>query len=321
MNASEALFAGIDVSKESLDVCVLPAEQVCSFANDSAGHATLCRWLLERSVRLVVLEATGGYERACAAALCVAGCAVMVINPRQARDFARSQGQLAKTDRLDARLLAQLAHVLDQSPKRAQLLQGPPDSARLELEAQVTRRRQLMDMRVAETHRLDHAQGVAIGKSIQQVIKTLDRQIEQIDHHIDTHLRTHHALARELLDSVTGVGPHTIATLIAALPELGHVSGRQISALVGVAPLNCDSGQHRGHRHIWGGRAQVRAALYMASLSAARFNPVIKPFYQRLLAQGKPKKVALVACMHKLLLILNAIMRDRKPWNPTLHSA
>lgn len=320
MNASEALFAGIDVSKASLDVCVLPAEQACSFANDTKGHAALCCWLLERAVRLVVLEATGGYERACAAALCVAGCALMVINPRQARDFARSQGQLAKTDRLDARLLAQLAQVLDQSPKRAQLLQGPPDSARLELEAQVTRRRQLMDMRVAETHRLDHAQG-GIHKSIQQIIKALDRQIEQIDHHIDMHLRTHHALARELLDSVTGLGPRTIATLIAALPELGHVSGRQISALVGVAPLNCDSGQHRGHRHIWGGRAQVRAALYMASLSAARFNPVIKPFYQRLLAQGKPKKVALVACMHKLLLILNAIMRDRKPWNPTLHSA
>lgn len=319
MNASEALFAGIDVSKASLDVCVLPAEQACSFANDAAGHAGLCRWLRERAVRLVVLEATGGYERACAAAVCLSGCSVMVINPRQAREFARSQGQLAKTDRLDARLLAQLAQVLDQSPKRERLLHTPPDAARAELEARVDRRRQLIEMRVAETHRLDRA-SAGVRKSIQQIIKALDRQIEEIDHHIDTHLRTHHGIERALLDSVTGVGPGTIATLIAALPELGCISGRQISALVGVAPFNCDSGRHRGHRHIWGGRAQVRAALYMASLSAVRFNPVLKTFYQRLLAQGKPKKLALVACMHKLLLILNAIMRDRKPWNPTPHN-
>ena len=320
MNASEMLFAGIDVSKASLDVCVLPSGQAGSFGNDAAGHGLLCQWLLERGVRLVVLEATGGYERACAAALCLAGCAVMVVNPRQAREFARSQGQLAKTDRLDARLLAQLAQVLEHSPKRERLLHTPPDSARAQLEAWVDRRRQLIEMRVAESHRLAQA-SPGVRKSIEQIIKALDRQIEDIDHHIDTHLRTHHALARELLDSVTGVGPGTIATLIAALPELGRVPGRQISALVGVAPLNRDSGLHRGHRCIWGGRPHVRAALYMAALSAVRFNPVLKAHYQRLLAQGKPKKVALVACMHKLLLILNAMMRDHEPWNPALHSA
>lgn len=320
MNASGAQFGGIDVSKASLDVCLVPGEQTSSLANEAAGHEALCRWLHEHAVRLVVLEATGGFERECAAALCLRGGAVMVINPRQARDFARSQGQLAKTDRLDARLLAQLAQVLEQSPKRAQLLELPRDTERDELEAQVMRRRQLVDMRVAETHRLAQAQG-AIRKSIQQILKVLDRQIGQIDHDIDTHLRTHHAPTRALLDSVTGVGTGTIATLIAMLPELGRVPGNQISALVGLAPFNCDSGKHRGQRRIWGGRAQVRRALYMACMSATRFNSVIAPFYQRLLAQGKPKKVAIVACMHKLLLILNAMMRDHKPWNPTPHSA
>lgn len=320
MSASELLFVGIDVSKLTLDVWALPAGESRSIPNDPAGHGVLCQWLLSCAVRLIVLEATGGYERGCASALSLAGCPVMIVNPRQAREFARSMGQLAKTDRLDARLLAQLAEVLERSPKRASLLHTPPDAARADLEARVARHRQLIQMRTAETHRLDTA-APAIRKSIQQIIKALDRQIEDIDHHIDTHLRTHHALAHELLDSVKGVGPGTIATLIADLPELGQLPGRQLSALVGVAPLNCDSGRRKGQRHVWGGRPQVRAALYMATLSAVRFNPVLKRFYERLLARGKPKKLALIACMHKLLLILNAIMRTQQPWNPALHEA
>lgn len=320
MNVSESRYAGIDVSKASLDASVVPCEQTQVFANEAAGHAALMQWLSTQAVQLVVLEATGGYERACAAALSLAGYAVMVVNPRQARDFARSQGQLAKTDRIDARVLAQLAQVLDRSPKRARLLHRVPSAASAQLEAWVARRRQLIDMRVAENHRLDQAQG-AIRKSITQILEVLDRQIGDIDAHIDTHLRTYHGLERDLLDSVKGVGAGTIGTLLAELPELGHVAGRPISALVGLAPLNCDSGTRRGQRHIWGGRAPVRKALYMASLSAVRCNPAIKPFYEHLLAQGKPKKVALVACMHKLLLILNAMLRDRKPFDPTLHHA
>lgn len=320
MNTSEPCFAGIDVSKQSLDGWILPSGECRSFPNDAAGHLALCQWLLRHTARLVVLEATGGYERDCASALSLAGCPVMIINPRQAREFARSQGQLAKTDRLDARLLAQLAEVLERSPKRASLLHTPPDAARADLEARVARRRQLIEMRTAETHRLDTATP-SIRKSIQQIIKALDRQIKDVDHHIDTHLRTRHALTRELLDSVKGVGPGTIATLIADLPELGHLPGRQLSALVGVAPLNCDSGRRKGQRHVWGGRPQVRAALYMATLTAVRFNPVLKRFYDRLLARGKPKKLALIAAMHKLLLILNAILRKQQPWNPNLHEA
>jgi len=320
MNASEPSFVGIDVSKLSLDVWMLPSGECRSFPNDAAGHVVLCQWLLQCTPRLVVLEATGGYERHCASTLSLAGCPVRIVNPRQAREFARSQGQLAKTDRLDARLLAQLAEVLERSPKQASRLHTPPDAARTDLEARVARRRQLIEMRTAETHRLATA-APGIRKSIQQIIKALDRQIKDIDLHIDTHLRTHHALTRELLDSVKGVGPGTIATLIADLPELGHLPGRKLSALVGVAPLNCDSGRRKGQRHIWGGRPQVRAALYMATLTAVRFNPVLKRFYDRLLVHGKPKKLALIACMHKLLLILNAIVRNQQPWNPDLHEA
>lgn len=321
MNASEPMFVGIDVSKANLDVCQLAPGELSQIANDSAGHAALCKTFQAQPIALIVLEATGGYERACASALSLAGLPVIVINPRQAREFARSQGTLAKTDRLDARVLAHLAQVLHHSPKREALLHRAPSPAQIDLEAHVTRRRQLIQMRVAEMHRLDTAAAGAIAKSIQKIIKALDRQIGSVDDHIDAHLLKHHKLERELLDSVTGVGPGTIATLIADLPELGNVSHRQISALVGVAPLNCDSGRRKGQRHIWGGRPQVRAALYMASLSAVRFNPVLRVFYQRLLAHGKPKKLALVACMHKLLLILNAMMRTKKPWNPSLHDA
>lgn len=318
MDTSRVIYLGIDVAKARLDVVLQPTGEARQFANDAQGTAALRDWLAGQLVGLVVLEATGGYERLCAATLTVAGIPVAVVNPRQAREFARSMGQLAKTDRIDAALLAQLARVLDQSPQRQRYLARPPQAAQEELRALVLRRRQLVDMRVAETHRLEHATRYT-GKSIRAVIKTLDRQLAAIDADIDSHLRTHHAVARELLDSVKGVGPATIASLLAELPELGQVSGKRLSVLVGVAPLNCDSGQHRGQRHIWGGRPRVRTALYMATLSAVRCNPPFKVFYEQLLARGKPKKVAQVACMHKLLLTLNAMMHAGQPWNPALH--
>lgn len=318
MDASRVIYLGIDVAKARLDVVLQPTGEARQFANDPQGTVALRDGLAGQPVGLVVLEATGGYERLCAATLTVAGIPVAVVNPRQAREFARSMGQLAKTDRIDAALLAQLARVLDQSPQRQRYLAQPPQAAQEELRVLVLRRRQLVDMRVAETHRLEHAIRYT-GKSIRAVIKTLDRQLAAIDADIDSHLRTHHAVARELLDSVKGVGPATIASLLAELPELGQVSGKRLSVLVGVAPLNCDSGQHRGQRHIWGGRPRVRTALYMATLSAVRCNPPLKVFYEQLLARGKPKKVAQVACMHKLLLTLNAMLHAGQPWNPALH--
>ena len=319
MNTSRAVYLGVDVAKLRVDVMLQPAGEARSFDNDAQGVTALRDWLADQPVGMVAMEATGGYERLCAAILTVAGIPVAIVNARQAREFARSMGQLAKTDQLDAAVLAQLARVLDQSPQRARYLARAPEPAREELRALVVRRRQLLDMRVAEAHRLEHATR-AIDTSIRKMLKVLDRQLATIDADIDSHLGKHNAVARELLDSVKGVGPATIACLLAELPELGHATGKRLSVLAGVAPLNCDSGQHRGQRHIWGGRPRVRTALYMATLSAVRYNPVFKTFYERLLAHGKPKKVAQVACMHKLLLILNAIMRTGKPWDPALHT-
>lgn len=320
MNASEPVFVGIDVAKSTLDLAVIdgPSRR---FDNGGSGIAQLLECLRScASVGLIVIEATGGYEREAVVALSAAQFPVAVMNPRQARDFARSTGQLAKTDRLDARMLAQWAVVLYRSPKREQLLQPPPDPALTELRALVIRRQQLVEMRTAESNRLAAARGPA-RKSIHAVLKTLDRQLAGMDSDLDRHIDAHHRPARELLDSVKGVGLQTSATLLAELPELGKLPPRQLSALVGLAPLNCDSGRFRGEQHIWGGRRRVRSALYMAVLSAIRFNPAIRAFYLRLLAAGKPKKVALIASAHKLLRILNAIMRTGQPWDPARASS
>lgn len=318
MNVSESIHVGIDVCKQRLDVALGVSGATPVFANDAAGVEALCTCLADRAVALVVVEATGGFERLCVAGLTTAGLPVVVVNPRQARDFARSQGQLAKTDRLDARALASLAEVLDRSPKRERMLQAMPRAEAEQLRALVLRRRQLVDMRIAESNRLELAHASA-RRSILQILKALDKQITAIDTDIDQHLRLHYTAARALLDSVKGVGPNTIATLLAELPELGHIPGRRLSALVGIAPINCDSGPHRGQRHTWGGRVQVRNALYMAVLSGIRYNPALKVFYTRLRAMGKPAKVAIVACMHKLLLTLNAIMRSGRSWDPGHH--
>lgn len=309
--------AGIDVSKQHLDVCL--GSEHWRLPNDAAGWQELTQGLKQADVDLVVLEATGGYERDVVCALQDAGIALARVNPRQSHDFAKSMGELSKTDKVDARMLRDFADVLARHKDRAKYITPLVSAQRLELAGLMTRRRQLVEMRVAETQRLEQARGRAV-RSIQSVMKTLDKQIADIDEDIDSHLDQHFKQQRSLLDSVKGVGPVTVLTLTAALPELGQLARRQIAKLVGVAPLANDSGQRSGKRRIWGGRSEVRAVIYMATLSALRYNPVIKAFYERLLAAGKPKKVAIVACMRKLLTIINAMLRDQAAWNPLKHA-
>lgn len=317
MNA-DLIYVGIDVSKASLDVCVGVPGSPCTLNNDSAGHDALWQLLRDRRVGLVVLEATGGYEFACAAALQAKGLPVAVINPRQARDFAKAMGRLAKTDRIDSAGLAHLAQVLAARPDAARFVKPLPDAQQQTLAALVSRRRQLVQMRVMETHHLNVAHRRA-HKSIKAVIKALGTQLRHIEAELALHLKQHHADLSTLLGDVKGLGPATVATLIGEMPELGKLNRRQISALAGVAPYNHDSGRLKGKRCISGGRATLRTALYMATLVATRHNPVIQRFYQRLLGAGKLKKVALVACMRKLLTILNAMVKSNEPWNDSLH--
>jgi transposase len=308
--------AGIDVSKDWLDVAFGSRSE--RFANDAAGMESLAALLRQEGIDLVVLEASGGYEAAAAAALQAAELAVAVVNPRQARDFAKSVGVLAKTDKVDARVLRDFADVIARHEKRSQFLRAVPDEQRAHLEALVIRRRQLLEMRKAEANRMGMAHKAA-RKSLNKVILFLDKQLAEIDRDLDQHMREHFRDLSKLLSSAKGIGPVTTSTLAASLPELGRLDRRAIASLVGVAPLACDSGKRRGGRHVWGGRADVRAVLYMAVLGATRHNPVIRAFYERLVTKGKPKKVALVACMRKLLTILNAMVRDGKTWNPALH--
>ncbi len=316
MNASELMFVGIDVSKDGLDVALDDKGQTRHFSNDEAGIAQLLALLgtAEAKVGAVVFEATGGFERLAATTLCSAGYPVMVVNPRQARDFAKAMGLLAKTDAIDAKALSHFARMLYQSDRRERLLMKLPDAHQILLQALLTRRAQLIQMRVAEDNRLSVSHE-SQRPSIEAVRHVLNQQIVDIDQDMGAQLKGHFAEKLTLLKGFKGIGAGMQASLMAALPELGTLTHAQIGKLVGVAPLNCDSGQHKGKRFTWGGRADVRCALYMATLSAVRYNTVIKPFYQRLLARGKPKKVALVACMHKLLTILNAIMKSGKPWN------
>lgn len=310
--------AGIDVSKQHLDACV--GTEVRRVGNDAPGWDELTAILQAARVDLVVIEATGGYERGLVCALQGAGLAVARVNPRQARDFAKSMGVLAKTDQVDARTLRDFADVLARHEQRARYITPMLDQARADLAELMTRRRQLVDMRVAEHNRLEHAGPVA-ARSIRSVVKLLDKQLAALDANIDDHMNRHFGKQRELLDSVKGVGPVTILTMTAMLPELGRLKRRQIAKLVGVAPLADDSGNRQGKRRVWGGRAPVRAVLYMAAIVAMRHNPAIRIFYERLLAAGKPKKVAIVACMRKLLTILNAMLRDQSLWDASRHVA
>lgn len=318
MNASDSLFVGIDVSGRTLDVSVSWAEGNFQFDNDPSGIGKLLLWLEPNQalVAAVVLEATGRVHQAAASALCVAGYPVMVVNPRQARDFAKSLGYLAKTDSIDARALRQYARTLHQSEHRERLLMRLPDEKRIRLEAALARRSQLVSIRVAEENRLASAHA-SQHRRLKKIIQTLEKEIAKIDQDIDKQLGQHFKDKVKLLDGLKGVGTTTIATLLAMVGELGTLSGKQVAKLVGVAPLNHDSGTMRGQRSIWGGRGAVRSVLYMAALSASKHDPVIRAFYQRLIAAGKKPKVAIVACMRKLLVIINAIFKSEQPWSPT----
>jgi transposase len=304
-------FVGIDVAKAELVIAVRPAGERWVVPNDDAGVKRLVRRLRHLAPTLVVLEATGGYERAAVAALAAVRIPLVVANPRQVRDFARATGQLAKTDQIDADTLALFAERVRPEPRPL------PDEALRTLDGQLTRRRQVLSMLVAERNRLTHALP-AIRRDITQHIRWLERRLHDVNHDLDQTIRSSPVWrAKEnLLRSAPGVGPVVSRTLIGDLPELGTLTRKQIAALVGVAPLARDSGTLKGRRLVWGGRAPVRAALYMGALVASRRNPVIRAFYQRLLRAGKPKKLALTACMRKLLTILNAMTRTNTPWRP-----
>jgi transposase len=305
-------FFGIDVSSESLDLADFPASLAESFSNDPDGIARLVESLRDRTVARIVVEATGGYELPLVLALHETGLPVAVVNPRQVRDYARALGILAKTDRIDARVLARFAHDI-QPP-----LREFPDENAQKLDALVSRRRQLLELRTAELNRLHRANLPEIQRSIESVVELLDKQLAEIERQLAQAIQTNDTwrLKDQILQSVKGVGEVTSRALLAELPELGRLNRRQIASLVGVAPFNRDSGRLHGPRSIRGGRASVRCTLYMAAFSAARCNPQLRPFYERLRRAGKPFKVAITACMRKLLTTLNAMIRDLTPWAP-----
>jgi len=317
---SDSVFIGIDVSSQTLEVASSLENKTWQVANQATGIGQLEEQLRALKPAMVVLEATGGYEFEAACALQAAGLLVAVVNPRAARDFARSMGALAKTDALDARMLAAFARVLYQHPQRERFVKPLASQELQRLQALVLRRRQIVQMLASERQRL-RISHVATRPSIERVIAFLKAELDDSDGEVARDVRQHHGELAAALSSVPGVGPASVAVLVAELPELGQLDRRRISALVGVAPMNRDSGQMRGQRTIWGGRADVRRTLYMAALVATRHNPVLRVFYERLLAAGKPKKVALVAAMRKLLGMLNAIAKRRSSWNPALHSA
>ena len=304
------MFIGIDVSKARLDVAIRPSAEKLSVSNDEAGIQALVTRLSEIKPALIVLEATGGLERSVSGALGSAQLPVVVVNPRQVRDFAKALGQLAKTDRIDAEVLARFAEAI-RPP-----LRPLPDKVSLELRSLIARRRQLIEMMVAEKNRLSAA-SKAVRKRIEAHIRWLETELDRADKDLDHSIRQSPIWCEneDLLRSVPSVGPVVSRTLLAELPELGRLNRKQIAALVGIAPLNCDSGTFRGRRGIWGGRATVRAVLYMAALVASRRNSVIRNFYKRLRDKGKAPKVALVACMHKLLTILNAMIKHKTRWS------
>ncbi len=309
MNAYE--YVGIDVAKAMLDVAVRPSGETWQVTNDEAGIVELVAQLEALGAGLVVCEATGGFERAVVAALAVAAIPIVVANPRQVRDFARATGQLAKTDALDAGILALFAERVRPTPRPL------PDAAAQLLDALLTRRRQLLEMLVAEKNRLGFAPR-PLHKSIRQHIRWLERQLVDVTRTLAEQIEASPIwrATDDLLQSVPGIGPIVSATLLGKLPELGTLTHKQIAALAGVAPLARDSGTLRGKRMVWGGRAPVRTALYMAALCGRRWNPQLRVFYERLIAHGKPPKVALIACARKLLTVTDAMVRDSQPWTP-----
>jgi len=308
------VFVGVDVAKTELVAGLRPTGEVWTVSNDETGIQELLQRLRPHGPVLVVIEATGGYERGVVAALAAAGIPLVVANPRQVRDFARSTGQLAKTDRIDAQILALFAERVRPEPRPL------PDEATRTLSALLARRRQILEMLTAERNRLEHAVP-AVRRDLVQHIRWLERRLRDVDHDLDRTVQSSPVWrAKEnLLRSLPGVGPVTSRTLIGSLPELGSLNRKQIAALVGVAPLARDSGTLKGKRLVWGGRAPVRAALYMAALVASRRNLALRAFDARLVAAGKPKKLALTACMRKLLTILNAMVKTNSVWQRIDH--
>lgn len=305
------VFIGIDVSKAHLDIAAHPSGERWRVANDPKGVAELLKRLQDLQPQLIVLEATGGYERLAARSLGAAELAVAVVNPRQTRYHARSLNKLAKTDRIDAALIAHFAARIRPQPRPL------PDESQEQLHALMVRRQQLVEMRTQEKNRLDTAPG-SVQEWIEAHIAQLNAQIAEVERELHEQIQRSaaHQEARAVLESFKGVGPVTAMTLLIGLPELGKLDRKQLAALVGVAPLNNDSGRKRGKRTTWGGRGPVRSVLYMAALSATRYNPVIREMYERLIGAGKPRMVAMVACMHKILTILNAMLKNGTYWVP-----
>lgn len=306
------IFVGIDVSQRTLDVLVRPTGEYIQADNSPDGIAQLCQRLLELRPALVVLEATGGYEREAAIALVLGGMPVAVVNPRQVRDFAKSMNRFGKTDRVDAGVIAMFGEKLNPEAR------GVPEKEVRELDALVTRRQQLIDMRTAEKNRA----GVAPASQkprIKDHVRYLDAQIDAVNEELESAIQESRVwqARSELLMSVPAVGPVTSSTLIARLPELGRLTSKAIAALIGLAPYAVDSGKYKGQRKIWGGRADVRTALYMSTISAIRCNPVIRAHYEQLIGRGKLPKVAIIACMRKLLIILNPMVRTNQAWRST----
>ena len=304
-------FVGIDVSKGTLDLCIEPAGETLHVDYNDQGISQVVKRLVEVSPTLIVMEATGGLEMRLAGELSAKSLPVAIINPRQARDFAKATGQLAKTDSVDAAILAAFAHAIRPAVRPIK------DADTRALDDLVTRRRQLVDMRDQEILRLGTASKVQ-KKSLTAHITWLNKRITDLDDEMTKRLRASSVWKSkdDLLRGIPGVGEVTSLTMLAKCPELGQLNRREIAALTGVAPLAKDSGKHRGKRFIWGGRADVRAVLYMATVSAMRFNSLIKPFAERLKQAGKPGKVIIVACMRKLLTIMNTILKNNTPWSP-----
>jgi transposase len=310
--SDSSVFVGIDVSKKKLDVCLLAgkSKQLCSFDNTVGGVSSLIDRLQPLKVQLIVLEATGRYERRCGVELMTRGFEVAIVNPRQPRDYAKCQNLLAKTDKIDAFILASFAQVI--GPRTSQL----PSANQLLLDEMVARRRQVVQMHAQEDNRLQQAFEKKIQSSIKRMMRLLDQQREDLDREIASLIdRDEDWRGKlELLKTVPGVGDVTASTLVAELPELGKLNRQQIAKLVGLAPMNHDSGTIRGQRHILGGRSTVRCVLYMATLTARTFNPLIKQMADRLTRAGKPFKVVMTACMRKLLTILNTMARSGEKW-------
>jgi transposase len=309
MHKAVEIFVGIDVSKAWLDIAVHEQEETFRVSNDDPGIAKLVQWLKEEQPTLIVLEPTGGFEKLVVAELTQAGLPVVVVNAKRVRDFARATGRLAKTDKLDAKVLAHFAAAI-RPPVRS--LRSPEEE---QLTALLTRRKQVLDMLTEEKNRLVTVRA-KMRTDIETHIEWLSNSLKALNQEIGSFVESSPVWKEKevVLQSVPGVGPVTSATMLGMLPELGKLNRQQIAALVGVAPVNKDSGRKQGRRRVYGGRAEVRSVLYMAALAAKKFNPVIRKFYERLIKQGKEKKVALTACMRKLLVILNAMLRTNQPW-------